>query len=295
MKIAVMGAGAVGCYFGGMLARAGHDVVLIGRPGHVVAIRENGLEMETKTFHERVRLSACEHAEGVADAQLVLFCVKSPDTESTAEAIRPFLAHDAFVLSLQNGIDNAARLQAILGDRVDPAVVYVASEMAGPGRLKHHGRGDLVLPPRSAERRFDRLFSDAGIPVVIADNIALAQWSKLAFNCACNALSAISHLPYGRFIDVQGARKTMIDIVQECRLVAAAEGVVLPDGLAEGILSTMETIPGQYSSTAQDLARGKPSEIDHINGYVVRRGEALGLAVPLNRLLHLLVRLAEFG
>ena len=87
----------------------------------------------------------------------------------------------------------------------------------------------------------------------------------------------------------------MIDIVQECRLVAAAEGVVLPDGLAEGILSTMETIPGQYSSTAQDLARGKPSEIDHINGYVVRRGEALGLAVPLNRLLHLLVRLAEFG
>ena len=109
MKVAVMGAGAVGCYFGGMLARAGHDVVLVGRAGHVMAIRESGLEMETKTFHERVRLSACEHAEGVADAQLVLFCVKSPDTESTAEAIRPFLAHDAFVLSLQNGIDNAAQ------------------------------------------------------------------------------------------------------------------------------------------------------------------------------------------
>lgn len=295
MRIAVMGAGAVGCYFGGMLARAGHEVMLIGRPGHVKAIRENGLDMETRTFHERVRLSASDRAEEIVGAALVLFCVKSPDTERTAEAIRPFLEPDTCVLSLQNGVDNIVRLRAILGERVDPAVVYVASEMVGPGQLKHHGRGDLVLSPRSAGQRLDRLFAEAGIPVLIADDIAGAQWSKLAFNCACNALSAITRLPYGRFLDAQGARKTMRDIVQECRAVAVAEGVFLPDDLAEGILSTMEAIPDQYSSTAQDLLRGKPSEIDHLNGYVVRRGEALGIAVPLNRLLHLLVCLAESG
>src|SRR5467141_4385573 len=106
MNIAVMGAGAVGCYYGGMLARAGHDVVLIGRPQHVEAIERHGLRLETQTFDEHVRVSASTEGSAVQDARLVLFCVKSTDTESGAAAIKPHLAPDALVLSLQNGVEN---------------------------------------------------------------------------------------------------------------------------------------------------------------------------------------------
>ena len=114
LKVAVMGAGAVGCYFGGMLARAGHQVTFIARPQHVEAIRRDGLRMETKTFDEQVRLDAVTDASGARDADLVLFCVKSMDTESAGRELEPFLRPDTLVLCLQNGVDNAERLRAVL-------------------------------------------------------------------------------------------------------------------------------------------------------------------------------------
>src|ERR1700742_1565947 len=114
MRVAVVGAGAVGCYYGGMLARAGHDVTLIGRPQHVEAIERQGLRLETQTFDERIRVSASSEGSAVRGAQLVLFCVKSNDTESAAAAIKPHLAPDAWILSLQNGVENTDRLRAML-------------------------------------------------------------------------------------------------------------------------------------------------------------------------------------
>jgi 2-dehydropantoate 2-reductase len=135
LKIAVMGAGAVGCYYGGMLARAGHQVVLIARPQHVDAIRRAGLHMETKTFDQHVRLAASTEAGAAQGADLVLFCVKSTDTESAGVQLRPHLSGAALVLCLQNGVDNADRLRSVLPPhQVAAAVVYVASEMAGPRR-----------------------------------------------------------------------------------------------------------------------------------------------------------------
>src|SRR3984893_14928600 len=125
MKIAVMGAGAVGCYYGGMLARAGHDVVLIGRPQHVQAVERQGLRLEIQNFDERIRVSASTEGSAVQGAQLVLFCVKSTDTESGAAAIKPYLAPDALVMSLQNGVENAHRLRALLPQEVIAAVVYI--------------------------------------------------------------------------------------------------------------------------------------------------------------------------
>src|SRR5260370_35087458 len=141
MKIAVMGAGAVGCYYAGMVARAGRDVVLIGRPQRVEAIERQGVRLETQTFDERVRVSASTEGSAVQGAQLVLFCVKSADTESGAAAIKPHLAPDALVLSLQNGVENADRLRALLQQEVIAAAVYVRTEMARPAPVKHHGRG----------------------------------------------------------------------------------------------------------------------------------------------------------
>src|SRR5260370_2534211 len=145
MKIAVMGAGAVGCYYGFKLARAGHDVVLIGRPQHVQAVERQGLRLETQTFDERVRVSASTEASAVRGAQLVLFCVKSTDTESGAAAIKPHLQSDALVLSLQNGVENADRLRALLQQEVIAAAVYVGTEMAGPAPLRHHRRGHFAI------------------------------------------------------------------------------------------------------------------------------------------------------
>ncbi|QYY28023.1 2-dehydropantoate 2-reductase [Cupriavidus pinatubonensis] len=293
MKVAIMGAGAVGCYYGGMLARAGHEVILIARPQHVQAIGATGLRLETQSFDEQVKVSASSDPSAVQGADLVLFCVKSTDTQSAALAMKPALAKSALVLSLQNGVENADTLRSLLEQEVAAAVVYVATEMAGPGHVRHHGRGELVIEPTSHGANLAAIFAAAGVPVETSDNVRGALWAKLILNCAYNALSAITQLPYGRLVRGEGVEAVMRDVMEECFAVARAEGVKLPDDVALAIRRIAETMPGQSSSTAQDLARGKRSEIDHLNGLIVRRGDALGIPVPANRVLHALVRLIE--
>ncbi|OWQ93946.1 2-dehydropantoate 2-reductase [Roseateles aquatilis] len=295
MRVAVMGAGAVGCFFGGMLARAGHDVVLIGRPMHVEAVREYGLRMETRTFDEQVRLRADTEPSAARGADVVLFCVKSTDTASAARALAPFLAPDTLLVSMQNGVDNADRVREALSQPVSAAVVYVATEMAGPGHVKHHGRGELVIEPAPGAERVARALVAAGVPTEISDNVRGALWSKLLINCAYNALSALTQLPYGKLVEGEGVWAVMDQLLDEGLAVAAADGVVLAGDVRQAVRKIAETMPGQYSSTAQDLSRGKRTEIDHLNGFLVRRGEALGVPVPANRVLHTLVRLAQPG
>src|SRR5690606_15233804 len=191
-SIAIMGAGAVGCYFGAMLARAGHAVTLVGRPAHVDAVRQHGLRLQTAAFDEHIPMAASTGAAGVAGAQIVLFCVKSTDTESAGAQMREHLPPGALVLSLQNGVDNAARLQAVLPQQsVVPAVVYVATEMAGPGHVRHHGRGELVIGPSAGSDAAAQLLAAAGVPTQVSDNAIGALWAKLVLNCAYNAVSAI--------------------------------------------------------------------------------------------------------
>ncbi len=293
MKTAVMGAGAVGCFYGGMLARAGQQAVLIGRPSHVEAIRRDGLLMDTQTFREHVRIEARTDAAGIAGADLVLCCVKSTDTLQAAAEMAPHLAPGAILLSLQNGYDNAKRLQEALGRPVQPAVVYVATEMAGPGHLRHHGRGELVIGPFPGSDKVVALFATAGVPVQVSDNVAGALWAKLVINCVYNALSAITQLPYGRIAPGEGIAGVMEDIVAECLAIAAADGVEVPGDIRAAVAAISRSMATQISSTAHDVARGKKSEIDHINGYVMRRGAALGIATPVNRVLHALVKLLE--
>jgi 2-dehydropantoate 2-reductase len=293
MKVAVMGAGAVGCYYGGMLARAGHDVVLIGRALHVEAVRAAGLRLQTGSFDEQVPLQASTEASAVQGAELVLFCVKSADTESAGTALKEWLAPHALLLSLQNGVDNADRLRTVVANEVAAAVVYVATEMAGPGHVRHHGRGELVIEPSSASAAVARTLAAAGVPVEVTDGVRGALWAKLIINCAYNALSAIAQRPYGELQKAAGVSAVMDDVVRECLAVAAAEGVAMPPGVEAAVRRLPETMPAQYSSTAQDLARGKRTEIDHLNGYIVARGAARGIETPANRVLHTLVRLLE--
>lgn len=294
LQVAVLGAGAVGCFYGGMLARAGHRVTLIGRPQHVQVFETQGLRMQTQTFDETVKVHANTEASAVAGADLVLFAVKSPDTEAAGAQMREHLKPGALVLCLQNGVDNAERLRAVLpGVQVAAAVVYVATEMAGPGHLRHHGRGELVIEPSTASERVAQALAAAGVPTEISDNVRGALWAKLILNCAYNALSAVGRIAYGELVQQPGVKDTMRDVVAECRAVAAADGVTLPGDVDAAVRRIAETMPSQYSSTAQDRMRGKPSEIDHLNGHVVRRGEALGVPTPANRVLWAVVKLVE--
>lgn len=295
LRVAVMGAGAVGCYYGALLARAGHAVALIGRPAHVQAIRQQGLRLQTDVLDVQVPLAASTDASAVAGADVVLFCVKSSDSEDAARQIRPHLAPGALVLTLQNGVDNDERVRAVLDadTPVAAAVVYVATAMAGPGHVRHHGRGELVIAPSLRSEAVARQFAAAGIPTQISDNVRGALWAKLVLNCAYNALSALSQQPYGPLVQHPGVTEVIADTVAECLAVARADGVTIPGDVDAAVRGIAATMPGQLSSTAQDLARRKPSEIDHLNGYVVRRGAALGVPTPLNRALQVLVKLAE--
>jgi 2-dehydropantoate 2-reductase len=303
--IAVMGAGAVGCFFGGMLARAGAPVTLVGRPHHVDAMTRNGLFLDSRDFRGFLPVSASTRAEAVRDAQIVLLCVKTRDTEHAARALAPHLAGEAVVVSLQNGVDNAERVRAATGIEAMPAVVYVAAEMTAPGCVKHNGRGDLVLgdlaatvAPSCARRaRLDRvaaLFQRAGVPCRLSDRIEAELWTKLIMNCACNAISALTRARYGRIIGNPLTRAVMQQVVEEAVALARAAGVRLEGAdPIEPVIELAEAMPGALSSTAQDIARGKLTEIDALNGYVARRGLELGLATPVNQTLYALVKLLE--
>jgi 2-dehydropantoate 2-reductase len=293
MRIAVMGAGAVGCYFGALLHRAGHEVVLVGRQGLVDAVRARGLRLQAEGIDELLPLQADTSPAAVAHAGLVLFCVKSGDTEIAGASMAPFLAPDCILLNMQNGVDNATRLSKVLGRETVPVAVYVAVGMAAPGHVVHYGRCELVLGPMTGSDAAASLLNAAGIPSSVTPLVHDALWTKLAINCAYNALSALTQVPYGELVRRPGILPTMHGVVEECRAVAKAVGVSLPDSLHDDTVAISRTMAGQLSSTARDVARGRRSEIDFINGYVVREGERLGIATPLNRLLHSLVRVKD--
>jgi len=298
-RIAVVGAGAVGGYFGGMLARAGASVVMVGRPAFVEAVKENGLFLDTVQFQESVRVEVSTEINSIRAAEIVLFCVKTTDNATTARAIAPLLAPGALVVSLQNGVDNVEQIRAAAGIEALPAVVYVAASVPEPGRVKHIGRGDLVVGPRNAKtERFAGLFERAHVPCRISENIVGELWTKLTWNCALNAVSALGKAKYGQIAASEDARKAVENIVKELLAVAHAANIQLP-GLEDftaamsGALKIAAQMSGAFSSTAQDLNRGKLTEIDSLNGYIARRAAELGVPAPLNHALYTLVKLAE--
>lgn len=303
--IAVMGGGAVGCYFGGMLARAGAAVTLIARAQHVEAIKRTGLRFEGVHFQENIPIAASCEPDAVRGAQWVLFCVKSVDTEAAAQLIAPHLEPGAIILGLQNGVDNIERIRQYLPNPVIPAVVYVAAAMAGPGVVRHTGRGDLVIGelasgelhtrlPAGRLNEIAALLACAEVPCRLSDNVEGELWQKLLLNCAYNAISALGRAQYERIAAAPDACAVMQAAVREVLEVARASGVKMPPGdMAEVAAKLADAMPKATSSTAQDIARGKRTEIDHLNGYVFRRGQALGVPTPVNQTLHALVKLLE--
>jgi 2-dehydropantoate 2-reductase len=298
-KIAVVGAGAVGGYFGGLLARAGAPVVVIGRPAFVEAVKKHGLFLDTLQFQESVRVEASAELSAVRGAEIVLFCVKTTDNAETARTIAPLLGPNALVLSFQNGVDNVEQIRAAAGIEALPTVVYVAASVPEPGRVTHVGRGDLVFGPLSEKTELvAALFTRAGVPCRISENIEGELWTKLIWNCALNAISALGRAKYGQIAASTDARKVVETVVDEVLAVARAANVH-PAGLEDpqtaiaGAFKIATQMAEALSSTAQDMNRGKRTEIDSLNGYISRRGSELGVPTPVNHTLYALVKLAE--
>lgn len=298
-RIAVVGAGAVGGYFGGLFARAGAPTVFIGRKDFVDAVNSEGLVLDKSDGQERIAGTATTDISAVRDCSLILFCVKAHATAATAEQMAQFVRPDATVVCLQNGVDNAERVRAATNLVSLPAVVYVAVSAPAPGRVKHLARGDLIIgPPSEKTTEVANLFDRAGIACGISENIEGELWVKLLCNCALNAISALGRVRYGEIMRDNNAKKLMENVVDEVLAVARSSGVVLP-GVSDresGMAAAMEIatqMADAFSSTAQDLNRNRATEIDALNGYVVRRGVELDVPVPVNNALFTLVKLAE--
>ena len=269
------------------------------------AIANHGLQLDLANSSgvESIHIHTSTEVASVHQADLVLFCVKSTDSESVAKHIAPYLLPHAVVVSLQNGVENSMLISQHIKNAVIPAVVYVATEITAPGCVKHHGRGDLVIGTMSPTRlshpqqtltAVSEIFASAQVAVRISDNVMVELWSKLMVNCAFNAISGLSQLSYGKLAERETIRSTQADVVKEVIAVAKADGVVLsePEAL-QTVAHIAVAMAGQKSSTAQDMARHKISEIDHLNGFIVRRGFAHGIATPVNQALYALVKLVE--
>jgi 2-dehydropantoate 2-reductase len=301
-KIYVLGAGAVGCYFGGMLARAQYDVTFIARPQRTQALNTSGLEMDCKAFHEIVKVKASSDLSALKDADLVLLSVKSLDTERTLADIKSVLPSKAVILSLQNGVANIDIASNMIANPVYAAVVYVAAGMIGQRTMKHHGRGELLVgnlgiaSPADDQNLSDicKLFEGAGVPCSIAPQIKRDMWLKFLVNCSFNAISGIGQISYGEMVKSPEIVKLIEEITKEFLAIAALEDVniTMAEALAanDSIAATMVT---QVSSTAQDLARGKMTEIDFLNGYIVELGKRYGVPTPYNESVHALVKMME--
>ena len=301
-KIYVLGAGAVGCYFGGMLARAHHDVTFIARPERATALNESGLQMDCKAFHETIAVKASSDLAILSDADLVLLSVKSLDTERTLAEIKSILPSKAVILSLQNGVANIDIATKIIVNPVYAAVVYVAAGMIDQRTMKHHGRGELLIgDPSNTVPQGDqglleicKLFEGAKVPCSIAPQIKRDMWLKFLVNCSFNAISGIGQIAYGEMVKSPGIVKLIEEITKEFLAIAELEDVniTMSEALAANasIAGTMAT---QVSSTAQDLARGKMTEIDFLNGYIVELGKRHGITTPYNESVHALVKMME--
>jgi 2-dehydropantoate 2-reductase len=297
-RVAFLGAGAVGCYFGGMLARAGVPVTLIGRASHVDAIRRDGLFLERADFKGYIPIDASTEIDSAREAGIVFVCVKTTDTETAAAALAPHLSPGALVVSFQNGVDNVERMRIAAGIAAIPAVVYVACAMSGPGKAKHHGRGDIVIGgPSAAADRIADVFEAAHVPCRISGNIAGELWTKLVMNSAYNAISALTHARYRLLKEDPAILDVMQELIREVVAVGTAAGVVLPNAeqLTAAALKLGESMATATSSTEQDISRGRLTEIDSLNGYVVRSGKDLGVPTPVNSTLYALVKFIERG
>jgi len=294
MKVLVVGAGAVGSYYGGRLAQAGHDVTFIGRKGHIDAIQNQGLTIDSKiTGKHNVKVTAAEQLFATKPPDLVLLCVKSLDTLEAAQSLREFISPQTVVLCLQNGIDNHEIAGRILGpSRVHPTVIYVGVRISQPGTVEHVSRGEINFPIQLSA--LTPTFEQAGIAARSTDNILGMVWGKLLLNASCNALGMICGVSFGELAASPEMREVISGAVQEVVQIAELKGIRIPgENYPSQVLKTAEGLGVGLSSMLQDFRAGKRIEIEALNGVVVRLGKELGVPTPFNATFYATAKLLE--
>lgn len=301
MKIAIIGAGAMGSLFGGRLALAGEDVWLLDVwEEHVRIIGDKGLAITTAAGDLVARPNATTKPEDIGAADLVIVFVKSSASRAAAETAAALLGPDTAVLTLQNGYGNAEAIAGVVGAaRVIAGTTAQGATLLGPGRIMHGGSGDTHIGELGGgiTDRLEKVaacLTRAGIRTVADDNVASLIWGKLVVNVGINALTAITGLTNGELADHEETRQVLAMAVEEAVRVADAAGVKLPyDNAVEKVLDVAVATAQNRSSMLQDLSGGRRTEIDAINGALVREGERVGVATPVNRVLTLLIKALE--
>jgi 2-dehydropantoate 2-reductase len=299
MRIAVVGVGGTGGYFGGLLARAGQDVAFIARGASLEALRARGLTVESRlagTF--TLPVHATDDPSEVGPVDLILFCVKTYDTDAAAESIRPLVHPETMLLSLQNGIDNAERIARVAGHTSSiGAVAYVVSAVKAPGVIAQTaGPGKIIVGELSgdASTRTERLYDvlqAAKITAEVHPDIRVVLWQKFLFICAFSGLTALSRLPIGAILADSVTHALFRATSEEVEAVARASGIDLPADCVEQAMTQAAAVePWGRGSLYHDLAGGRRLELESLNGEVVRRGREHGIETPLNFAIYAALR-----
>jgi len=291
MRIAVIGSGGIGGYYGALLAKAGHDVVFVARGAHLEAMQRHGLTIRTSGGETTVPVIAVADTGRVEPVELVLFCVKSYDTESAAPLLRPLMGRDTTVLTFQNGVDNADTIGSVVGSHaVLPGAVYVALQLVGPGVvLRTGGEGRMVfgeLNGVGSERvqRIASAFQQSGIPHEVSPDIQRLRWEKFLFITGVGGVTALARAGIGPVLASPEGRTLLTASCDEIVAVAQAAGAPLTPAAARAAIEQAATVPPQWrSSMARDLEDGRRLEVEALSGAVVRRGLTHAVPTPIHQ------------
>ncbi|MDI3336875.1 2-dehydropantoate 2-reductase [Defluviimonas aestuarii] len=295
MKIAVMGAGALGGYFGGRLAAAGHEVTLIARGAHLAAIQRNGLRILSPKGDLHLQgIGATDDPATVGPVDVILFMVKNYDLEHASQAIRPMLGRDTLVVTCQNGVSAPDRLAAAIGAaRVVPGVVRMPADIREPGVVRHSAEAEMFTFGELDGRTSDRVTGlrdalvAAGVNAVIPDSIQHDLWAKFIVQASLASITTLTRLDIGPLREHPATKQLFLDSIQEAEQVGRAVVPDLPAGLVENSWAFLNKFPPtMHASMLDDLRRGKPLEIDYLGGDVVRLGAELGVATPIHAVFY---------
>jgi 2-dehydropantoate 2-reductase len=301
MKIAVVGAGAMGSMTGGLLKEAGQDVCLYNtNEQHIAKIKNEGLLLEGIGGNRTIFIKATNFIEEMGPAELMIIFVKSYDTLAAASAAVKIVTEKTTVLTLQNGLGNVEILQQIFGpEKVLAGTSDAAATIVKPGRIRHTAHGNIYigeLDGKISERveKIVDLFKAAGFNTYPSDNVLGLIWTKLIFNLAINPLGAVLRAKCRKLIDNEPSRAIMKLIVEEALRVAKAQNIqLLHKNMLQAAYDLAEKNANSFSSMVQDILKGKKTEIDYISGAVVREGEKIGVKTPINQIMNCLVKALE--
>lgn len=304
MRIAVMAAGAVGGYFGGRMAAAGHDVGFVARGAQLEALRKNGLRIESPLGNLHLNdVRATSDPKEIGPVDIVLFAVKLWDTEVAAEAAKPLIGAQTRVITLQNGVDSVERVAPILGaEQVVGGSAYIASVIAAPGVISHTSQfarmvcGRIDGKPDAQLTAFTAAAKEAGIDITQSDTINRERWEKFVFLVGLSGATGATRMPLGPILADADTRAFFQSLMAEVIAVAQAKGVVLKPGFLEDRMKFADAAPpGMKASLLHDLERGNRIELDWLAGKVVAFGRELGVPTPANAAVYAVLKLHRMG